>query len=191
MPSLVFVIFFFSLCPMPLFFFFQQLRRGESLVRCVALHLVQQLPQILESLPESRRAPVEQFLFDFASALINHPSMQSERGGMLGEGNNGQSRGGTRWRRIVLFSSILLPHSVGRVLFVFFSPFFFADFVNKAYLWQTMCVLVPSVRVAGSPSRRAQLHDLLQRHTWQWFERPLTSVAFSISWMHAWAKESA
>lgn len=184
------MFFIFVRRPYFFFFFFQQLRRGESLVRCVALHLVQQLPQILESLPECRRAPVEQFLFDFAGALIDHPSMQSERGGMLGEGNNGQSGGGTGWGRIVP-SSCPFASSCRSCVVCVLLPLFFADFVNKAYLWQTMCVLVPSVRVAGSPSRRAQLHDLLQRHTWQWFERPLTSVALFSRWMHAWVKESA
>jgi len=69
------------------------LRRGESLVRCAGLHLLQLLPSVLSSLPctdegARTRASVERFVLQFARACTEHPCMQSEKGAMLGEGND-------------------------------------------------------------------------------------------------------
>jgi tRNA(Leu) C34 or U34 (ribose-2'-O)-methylase TrmL len=120
------------------------LHRAESLVRCVALHMLQMLPSVLATLPDNEdgnqtRESMEVFLLAFARACTSHPSMQSEKGAMLGEGND--------------------------------------EFVRKLYLWQTLCIVVPSVRAMKADSaRRREMHDHLASHAWAWFDRALTTV---------------
>ena len=115
------------------------LQRGESIVRCTVLYFLQQLPQLYTASDLATQTALRSFLFAFTSRLLSHPDMVSDKGMMLGEGND--------------------------------------DFVSKAFLWQTMCVITGTLRCfPRGGAERERMLDLIAQHTWAWFERGLTSV---------------
>lgn len=64
------------------------LQRGESIVRCTALYFLQQLPSLYAASPPATQDSLRSFLFSLTRGLLSHPDMVSDKGSMLGEGND-------------------------------------------------------------------------------------------------------